>query len=184
MKYTAIILVLVCIVTRDAGGQPHIGAQPAGNYYRSAWDGNVHLAAGSSNGARLGFLLYPTTGISGEMSFGYVRLKRIGAPEGTVELEPVDGYAVSLGMNYLTHPLNDLSPMLSFLLSFNRSIKTDPESDRSRFIFTTAVGAEASLFWRVNFFFRAGPSVHLLSKTDRNAIQMFVHFDGGIGISF
>lgn len=176
------ILTCVSLLAGMAHAQPQIGSVPAREYYRSAGDMNIHIATGSSNGARLGFRYYFSEGLPGELSVGYVLMKQFGLPEETENLPPVDGYSFSGGLNYLMHPANDISPLLSLLFSYNRSMKTDVL--RSRIILSMTVGADMQLFWHVMFFFRAGPSVNFLSKSDRNAVQMFVHFDGGIGISF
>jgi hypothetical protein len=179
-----LVFIFLLLIAAVACAQPRIGGHTQENDSRTPWNANLHIAAGSSNGARLGFALFPWRGISTEMSVGYVQLKKISSDLVNNATTSVDGFAISAGLNYYTHPLNDISPTLSAILSFNKSFKTDEETDRSRFIISTAVGADAGLFWRINFFFRAGPSIHFLSKTDKNAIQMFIHFDGGLGVSF
>ena len=184
MKYIGFFSLLCISIATPAMTQPRFGHHPGEEHYRGSGNANAYLGAGSSNGVRLGLRYYFAERISAEASLGYVRLKQLDVPEQTVVADPADGYSASVGVNYVTHPLNDISPMLTLLLSYNKSLNSDPDKERSRIIITTAVGADYSMFWRIVFFFRAGPSIHFLSKSDRNAVQMFVHFDGGVGISF
>jgi hypothetical protein len=183
MKY--ILPVILALVLADAAvAQPRIGAVPQRNYWRSAGDVNLHAGVGSSNGGRLGLRYGLGPSMSAEASVGYVQLKQTVSEPSDVVSPPVDGYSISGGINYLTHPANDISPMLSLILSYNDRIHSVEDRNRNRLIVTMTVGANSFLFWRLDFFFRAGPSVHFLPRSAKNNIQMFVQFDGGIGISF
>ena len=149
---------------------------------------NIHLAAGSTNGARLGGLWHISPTLAPELSFGYVLLNfTLPKNDGSDEEEVIrqDALAISGGVNYFLHTENEVSPLFSLLVTHTWATEMlNAYISQQRTSITPAVGAAIDLFSRVSFFFRVGPSIHILSRTETRTAQVHMHFDGGIGITF
>lgn len=151
---------------------------------RSGGDVNLHLAAGSSNGARLGIWMFTTSHLAMEASFGYVQLKNTNiSREGMPDVK-ADGWSGSFGCNLLTHPQNNISPLLSGLVSFNQAHDKNWNLDMRRVVATVAFGSVWNFSRHFGLFFRTGPSLHFLSKDEESVVQLIMQFDGGFGWTF
>ena len=126
---------------------------------------SAHLALGTTNGARAGLRYHLSPTFSTELSFGYVRFTVLRT--GTVQEMSQDAAAASAGVNLHTHAGNDISPFFSFIVTQAWATKRLNEFvTQRRFSLTATTGAELDVLPRLSFFFRVGPSVHFLSRSE------------------
>ncbi|MBI5646721.1 MAG: hypothetical protein HY962_07295 [Ignavibacteriae bacterium] len=144
---------------------------------------SAHLALGTTNGARAGLRYHLSSSLSAELSFGYVRFTVLRT--GTVQELSQDASAASAGVNLHTHAGNDISPFFSFIVTQAWATKRLNEFvTQRRFSLTATTGAELDVLPRLSCFFRVGPSVHFLSRSESRRGQVHVHFDAGLGWTF
>jgi hypothetical protein len=89
--------------------------------------------------------------------------------------------AFSLGGNYLTHPGNKITAAVTVFVTYINALEKLNDLDLHRWALTASFGSIYHISAKMLFFFRAGPSVHFLSKSDSGQVQAFLQFDGGIG---
>jgi hypothetical protein len=186
MRYTFLpVVFLLAALSAVAQNSPRVlPGIPDPPLIRSAGTMFPHVAGGSSNGMRVGLWGYVAPILSLEASFGYIQLtnKNISAPN-EAEVK-ADGKSASFGLNLVTHPRNDLSPLLTVLVSYNWAHDDIYNIDMTRYVLTIAFGSVWNLTRHFALFFRTGPSIHFLSEREAGDVQMLMQFDGGVGWTF
>ncbi|MDH7515134.1 MAG: hypothetical protein QHI48_04580 [Bacteroidota bacterium] len=179
---------LACFATALTSQQLHPQLSPTTDVTTSCAESgasfNIHAGVGTTNGIRIGTRFFLTHGLSPELSIGYTRLS-VSSKAGSVGSLRVDGYAVTTGLNWYSHPGNDVSPLFTALATYTEAFRrVNDYILQRRFSLTATCGAEFRVSTPLGAFFRLGPSVTFLSREEKAAVQIYLHFDGGFGLWF
>ncbi len=161
-------------------------SQSAGEPKQARAPGMVQaqLAAGTTNGARFAIRLSLPGGFAPEVSAGYLRLSAESV-SGNLSSLKVSAFAAGAGVNWFSHPDNSVAPMFSLLFTYTQALeRISSYVHQKRFSITCTGGSEFDVLPCLALHFRLGPSVTFLSKDERGATQLYMHFDAGVGWTF
>jgi len=140
---------------------------------------SLHLAVGTVNGARAGMQYFPLRSLAVEISAGYVRVELL---EDGGRKESTNGYSVTLGGNYYTHPDVMITPLISVVGIY---VRTDPVvqgSVQQRFALVPSVGSRYSFLEDYSVFFRFGPAFHMTRELGTTNYKTLTQFDAGFAV--
>lgn len=173
MGTLAVCILIVC--SQCAAQQDYTRQNTNGQKKEPRYSGSfgIGIGGGSINGLRLSINYGLSTALSSEASYGIARLD-----------DGREARSATLGVNYFTHPQNDISGFLSILTSYYYAAHNLPHLDQHRYIVAGTFGVDYQEVGGFHFFFRTGPAIHFLSASESGATQVYLHFDVGVGWTF
>lgn len=177
MKLRPCLTGIACLLTWWTAS---LSAQERVAPYRDAGTINIHAAAGTSNGIRAGFRYHVFPELALECSAGFLELKDTRQTDNPAR---ADAYAIGIGVNFFSQPANDFSGLVSLLVTRDNAYERIGDLLPRRWALTLGFGADYQFTRMFMCFFRIGPSVHFLSKEEIGEAQLFLHIDGGVGIT-